>query len=76
MRRFSSLAWLLVVVFMIPARRGQEALSYLLTIAAIRSAAEVNATVSVACLIRLHTSFSFDLSSNSCKGSLTAFSTN
>ena len=76
MRRFSSLAWLLVADFMIPARRGRGALSSLLTIAAIRSTAEVNATVSVACLIRLLTSFSFDISSNSCRGSLIAFSTN
>ena len=76
MRRFSSLAWLLVVVLMIPARRGRGALSSLLTIAAIQSTAEGNATVSFACLICLLTSFSFDLSSNSCRGSLIAFSTN
>ena len=58
MRRFRSLAWLLVAVLIIPTSRGRGALSLLLMIAAIRSAAEVNVVVSVACLTRLLTSFS------------------
>ena len=76
MQRVRSLVWLLIVVLIIPARRGRGALSSLLTSSAIRSAAEVNVNVSVACLIRLLTSFSFDFSSNSCRGSSIAFSMN
>ena len=77
MRRFRSLAWLLVAVLIIPARRGRGALSSLLIIAAIRSAAEVKIVDSVACLIRLFTSsFSFVFSSNSRRGSWMAFVTN
>ena len=76
MRRFKSLAWLLVAVLIMPERRGRGALSSLLTIAAIRSAAEVKVIVSVACLIRLFSSFSFVFSLNSCRGSWMAFLTN
>ena len=76
MRRFRSLAWLLVAVLIIPTSRGRGALSSLLMIAAIRSAAEVNVVVSVACLTRLLTSFSFVFISNSCRGMWMAFVTN
>ena len=76
MGRYRSLAWLLVAVLIIPERRRRGALSSLLIIAAIRSAAEVKIVVSVACLIRLFTSFSFVFSSNSCRGSWMAFVTN
>ena len=76
MRWFRSLAWLLVAVLIIPMSRGRGALSSLLMIAAIRSAAEVKVVVSVACLTRLFTSFSFVLMSNSCRGRWMAFVTN
>ena len=76
MKQFKSLAWLLVAALIMPARRGHGALSSLLTIAAIRPAVEVKVIVSVACLIRLFTSFSFVFSSNSCRESWMDFWTN